>query len=151
MGEERVAFLKRSLSAKLVLLGVVGSTLYWIIESGMDTLVYNEVFTERLWPEDPNALWMRFTIVALIIASSAYAQFFTRRRKRAEIFFRESEHRFKQLFNHSADALLVHDARGRIVDCNEEASSSLGYTREECLSLSIRDIATNLLSEEGVN
>ncbi|MDN5698226.1 MAG: PAS domain S-box protein, partial [Rubrobacter sp.] len=57
---------------------------------------------------------------------------------------RESERRFRQLFEQSVDALLVHDSRGRIVDCNEEAARSLGYTREELLTLSVADFATNL-------
>lgn len=55
-------------------------------------------------------------------------------RKRAELDVRENEKRFRQLFDQSFDTLLVHDASGRIVDCNEEASRSLGYTREELLS-----------------
>ena len=144
-----MAFLKRSLSSKLVLLlGIVVSALYWIVEAAADTLVDNEVFTERLWPNDPKELWLRSTVVAIIVASSAYAQFLVNRKKRTERTLRENERCFRQLFNQSADALLVHDARGRIVDCNEEASRSLGYTREECLSLSVRDIATNLLSDE---
>jgi len=69
-------------------------------------------------------------------------------RKQAEESIRESEQRFKQLFEQSVDTLLVHDARGRIVDCNEEACRSLDYTREEMLSLHIRDFATNLVTKE---
>lgn len=70
-------------------------------------------------------------------------------RKRAELAVRENEKRFRQLFNQSVDTLFVHDASGRIVDCNEEACRSLGYTREELLSLHIKDLATNLVSDEG--
>ena len=69
-------------------------------------------------------------------------------RKRAERAQRESEERFRQLFEQSVDALLVHDAEGRILDCNSEACRSLGYTREEFLSLCIQDVATDVLSEE---
>jgi PAS domain S-box-containing protein len=46
------------------------------------------------------------------------------------------------------DALYVHDSSGTIVDCNEEACRSLGYGREELLSLRIRDIATDLVSDQ---
>jgi PAS domain S-box-containing protein len=67
-------------------------------------------------------------------------------RKRAEISVRENEERFRQLFNQSVDALFVHDASGRIVDCNDEACRSLGYTREELLSIRIQDLATDLVS-----
>lgn len=69
-------------------------------------------------------------------------------RKEAEEMLRESEVRFRQLFERSVDALLVHDSKGRMIDCNPEACRSLGYSREELLSLNIRDLATNLVSEE---
>jgi PAS domain S-box-containing protein len=69
-------------------------------------------------------------------------------RKHAEERIQANERRFRQLFEQSSDALLVHDDGGRIVDCNSEASRSLGYTREELLSLRIRDFATNLISKE---
>ncbi|WP_119066216.1 EAL and GGDEF domain-containing protein [Rubrobacter indicoceani] len=69
-------------------------------------------------------------------------------RREAEEALRESEKRFRQLFEQSVDALLVHDREGWMVDCNSEACRSLGYSRKELLSLNVRDFATNLLSEE---
>lgn len=68
--------------------------------------------------------------------------------RRIEEGLRESERRFRQFFENSADALFIHDARGRILDCNAEACRSLGYTREELLSIGIRNVVTGLLSEE---
>lgn len=70
------------------------------------------------------------------------------RQRRAEEAFAESEERFRQLFENSVDALLIHDEEGRIVDCNVEAYRSLGYTREELLALSIKDIAQDVISDE---
>ena len=67
-------------------------------------------------------------------------------RKAAEEAVRENEERFRQLFDQSVDALLVHDASGNIVDCNAEACRSLGYEREELLALQIRDISANLVT-----
>ena len=69
-------------------------------------------------------------------------------RKQAEDELRKSEERFRTLFEYSVDTLLVHDEEGRILDCNAEACRALGYTREELLSLRVRDIATGPLSDE---
>jgi PAS domain S-box-containing protein len=69
-------------------------------------------------------------------------------RKQAEKTLRESEQRFRQLFENSADALFVHDRHGRFVDCNAEACRVLGYAREELLELSVADVATRLISAE---
>ncbi len=69
-------------------------------------------------------------------------------REKAQAALRESERRFRQLFEQSVDALLVHDEEGRVVDCNSEACRSLGYTREELLELSVKDFVEDLLTEE---
>ncbi len=47
----------------------------------------------------------------------------------------ESEHRLSTLFEGIDDALFVHNAAGRILDCNAAACRRLGYTREELLAL----------------
>ncbi|HEX2971174.1 MAG TPA: PAS domain S-box protein [Tepidisphaeraceae bacterium] len=61
-------------------------------------------------------------------------------RKQAERALQRSERRFRQLFERGADSLLLHDLDGRILDANQEACKSLGYSRDELLSLSISDI-----------
>lgn len=69
-------------------------------------------------------------------------------RKRAERDLKESEQRFRQLFEQATDALLVHDEEGKVVDCNREACRSLGYSREELLALRVQDFVSNLASGE---
>jgi len=70
-------------------------------------------------------------------------------RVRAEEALKESEERFRQLFEHSVDALFViHDQTREIMDCNKEACRSLGYSREELLALRLDDFAREILSEE---
>lgn len=53
---------------------------------------------------------------------------------------------YRQLFEQSTDTLLVHDEKGKIADCNREASRSLGYSREELLSMRLQDFVSNLAS-----
>ena len=69
-------------------------------------------------------------------------------RRQAVGALQESEQRFRTLFEQFGDALLLHDEAGRMVDCNAEACRSLGYSREELLSLSVKDFAANLASGE---
>ena len=64
----------------------------------------------------------------------------TTKRQEAENSLRESEVRFRVLMEHSADAFFIHDLKGRIVDVNQMACESMGYTRDELLSLCIADI-----------
>ncbi|MBS1252257.1 MAG: Signal transduction histidine-protein kinase/phosphatase DegS [Anaerolineales bacterium] len=62
-------------------------------------------------------------------------------RKRAEETLRESEERFRGIFQHSNDAILLIDpAKDEILDANPVAQEMLDYTRDELLSLGISDI-----------
>jgi PAS domain S-box-containing protein len=53
--------------------------------------------------------------------------------KRAEEELRAAETRFRTYVDHATDALFVHDAQGNILDMNQQACESLGYTREELI------------------
>jgi PAS domain S-box-containing protein len=59
--------------------------------------------------------------------------------KQSREALKESEAHFRQLFDNSADAIFLHD-QGHIVEVNEQACRSLGYSREELLRLKVTDI-----------
>jgi PAS domain S-box-containing protein len=64
-----------------------------------------------------------------------------RERRRFEASLRESEIRYRTLFEQMPDAVLLVDAEtGNIVDFNEKAHQNLGYTPEEFRALRICDI-----------
>jgi PAS domain S-box-containing protein len=56
----------------------------------------------------------------------------------------DSEHRFRRLFDTAADALFVFDDQGNILDVNDAACKSHGYSREEMLKLKVPDIKGKL-------
>ena len=51
----------------------------------------------------------------------------------------KSDRRYKMLLETASDAFFLHDLNGEILDVNQEACQSLGYTRDELLSLSVTD------------
>jgi PAS domain-containing protein len=61
-------------------------------------------------------------------------------RAEAEAALEESEQRFHQLFERAADALFLYDVEGRIVDVNQTACDTLGYSRDEFQALTMADI-----------
>ena len=61
-------------------------------------------------------------------------------RKQAERALRESEARFRQIFDAAGDAICVHDLDGRILDVNRACHERLGYTLREMLAMRIQDI-----------
>jgi PAS domain S-box-containing protein len=57
---------------------------------------------------------------------------------------KQSEEKFRSLVDNAADALLVHDFNGKLIDVNKRACESLGYSREELLQMNIMDIEQDI-------
>lgn len=54
----------------------------------------------------------------------------------------ESERNYREIFDASSEAIIIHDAEtGRIVDINQTMLDMYGYSREEALQLEVADIS----------
>ncbi len=62
------------------------------------------------------------------------------RRKQMEDALRASEVRFRDLFEHSPDAIFVEDAHGTVLDMNRAACQLHGLTREQLLGKNVTDL-----------
>ena len=62
-------------------------------------------------------------------------------RRNAEEAVKESEARYRQLFEDANDVIYVHDLNGNYVSINKAAERIFGYTREEALKLNMAQIA----------
>ncbi|NLI33985.1 MAG: PAS domain S-box protein, partial [Deltaproteobacteria bacterium] len=61
-------------------------------------------------------------------------------RKQAEHALRQSEEKFRALFDNAMDAIVLHDLEGHTIELNREAYERLGYTREEILKMTPDEI-----------
>jgi PAS domain S-box-containing protein len=61
-------------------------------------------------------------------------------RKRAEEALRESETRYKDLFDHATDGIYTVDFQGNFTSANEAVIRFLGHSRDELLRLNFKDV-----------
>lgn len=64
-------------------------------------------------------------------------------RKRAEEALRESEQKYRALFEDSRDAIYITTREGEFIDANQAAFDLLGYGREEMVALNARQLYVN--------
>jgi PAS domain S-box-containing protein len=68
--------------------------------------------------------------------------------KQAEQALRESQQRFHQVMEQAADAIFVVDTDSRFVEVNRQACESLGYTRDELLSMTVPEVQVVMTPEK---
>lgn len=69
-------------------------------------------------------------------------------REEAQKALEASENRFRRLVEQAADAMLVFDLEGNIVDVNRRACEALGYTGAELLRMSMHDVEVGRATED---
>ena len=85
-------------------------------------------------------LWNSATLYAAdgktVVATIAQGQDITEHKK-AENKLRESEKKYRRLYEQSNDAVFIHTLEGQILDVNNRACSMLGYSCDQILTMSI--------------
>ncbi len=69
-------------------------------------------------------------------------------RKKAEQALRESEDRYRDLVEHSADLVCIHDLEGRLLSVNPAPAQALGYDVDELLSMTMREMVAPEFREQ---
>jgi diguanylate cyclase (GGDEF)-like protein/PAS domain S-box-containing protein len=98
------------------------------------------VAVEALW--EASGTWIDVRAYPTADGLSVYFHDITEKRL-AQDALRKSEQRFRNLFQQAGDSILIADRQLRIAAVNGRACAHFGYTEEEMLGMSVRDIDSN--------
>jgi PAS domain S-box-containing protein len=106
----------------------------------------NNLTTDAFTPERIKVLELLAGQAAIALENAVLyqqAQQEIAERKLAEAALRESEQRFRTIFDSVNDAIFVHDlTTGDILDVNTKMCTMYGYTHEEALQLRVEDLSS---------
>jgi two-component system, cell cycle sensor histidine kinase and response regulator CckA len=92
--------------------------------------------------KDGSAGWASYSGVRVVLNGKEYllsGAVDITAHKRAEQLLRDSEERYKALFERSLDLVYINDFEGRFIDANDAALRRLGYERDDIPSLGFAD------------
>ena len=124
-------------SLRVLAIGAACGAAYWILEAAMDSFLFHQgSFVHRLFKPDMLELWMRGSVLALIVITwgAVHQLFIDRRRSEARL----REH--AALLDMAPEAILVLDVDGRILSWIRGAEETYGWTRGEALGKSAHEL-----------
>lgn len=119
---------------------------YRLVPRDTTDFVFPQRVARRTWIVAAGALFLGTVTVCLWVLRrraerrAADAARLAEELRRSEAALQQSEERVRHLVEQAADAIFVVGLDGAIADVNQRACDSLGYSREELLTRSIRDI-----------
>lgn len=87
-------------------------------------------------------LYMSLCLGGYILLVGSYIYLELRNMERMKIQLEADKTVKEALFNLSLDGIYLENEKGEILDCNRSGHEMLGYTRDEMLKLSVRDLVT---------
>ncbi|HEX9860534.1 MAG TPA: sensor domain-containing diguanylate cyclase [Nitrospirota bacterium] len=139
---------------KVAVISIIFGSMYWTADAAIDAFVFqNGTFWDLLiYEAGPYEIYMRTSVTAWFFVVAAVTTFFHKRREQMRAALVESEEKYRMLFNNGHDAVFVLKVSddgmpGRFVEVNDLACQRLGYTKEELLLMSPKDIDTEESAE----
>ncbi|PJA31978.1 MAG: two-component hybrid sensor and regulator [Zetaproteobacteria bacterium CG_4_9_14_3_um_filter_53_7] len=129
-------------------LGILVAVLFWIVEALLHSFVFgDDTFFRNLFRSDPNELWMRVLISAVVIGFGFYAQRAIEQQQRMQEQIRKKSERLHDVIDCSYDAYISMDASGQINDWNRSAEVLFGWPRHKIVGKPITLIIPERLRE----
>jgi len=128
-------------AGNFIWLGIGIAAFYWVLESFIHVIFFSGGrFMEELITPDVHGIWKRILVVSLLILFGVFAQQYLNLRQRSENALKESEKKYRTIFEQALNPIFLFDDGGRFVDNNRAALDFLECNQQELLTKTFRDI-----------
>ena len=136
-------------TGNFIWVGIGAALVYWLLESFLHVLFFGgSRFIEELITPDVHEIWKRILVISLLIAFGIFAEQYFILRKRSENALKESEKKYRTIFEQALNPIFLFDDRGRLVDNNHSALLFLECAQEELLKKTLQDITAGKSPKE---
>jgi two-component system, cell cycle sensor histidine kinase and response regulator CckA len=151
----------RNHTLRILLIALLFGLAYWLIDAVYELFYFESNFTHLLTSEPltlmdslilhvpPHALFNRFIFILACLVGGLLIARYMRRIRKSEYALRRSEQRFRGIFDHTLNAIVIFDVKrdeeGRIVRCeantaNPNLEKHTGLKREELIGREVTEL-----------
>jgi PAS domain S-box-containing protein len=136
-------------SYHFVWVGIGIASIYWFLEAFIHVLFFgSSQFAAEVIHPDAHEIWKRVLVITLLVLFGIFAQHYLIVRQRAENALKQSERKYRTIFEQAANPIFLFDEQGRFVDNNHAALRFLECSQEDLLDKSFREITDGRTPEE---
>lgn len=129
-------------AGNFIWIGIGTALLYWVLESILHILFFGgQHFTAELINPNLHEIWKRILVISLLILFGIFAQQYFIFRQRSETALKESERKYRTIFEQAANPIFLFDDAGRFIDNNHAALGFMECSHDELLAKSFDEIA----------
>lgn len=123
----------------------VAAALFWVVESAIDAIGFGEgTVLERLWPDDPQEIWMRIEAILLIGVVTAAMRVANIARMRTDWIREEADRSLRSVVDGMPITIVLASGLDwKIEYANAEAEQSLGLSQENLRGHRLIDFFAN--------
>jgi len=128
-------------SGYFIWVGIGIAFLYWILESFIHVLFFGgSRFAEELITPDVHEIWKRILVITLLVLFGIFAEQYFILRQRSEKALKESEKKYRTIFEQASNPIFLFDDGGKFVDNNHAALLFLECSQEDLLAKTFREL-----------
>ena len=140
--KRNLKFKQKVSSIRIIILSLVLSAFYLIIEGVLDTYIfqnYDNVFQD-IFTTDPHEIFMHLCAICLILFIGVSSQYLLNSQRKTDLKLKESEKKYRLLIETSPISILLVDSKGIIIECNKASERIINYSKKNLLNKHIGEI-----------